>query len=217
MRYMHISESQLQEILTAIEVSSNNRDWWTITAAVISAIAAVVAIVISIRTAKRQNSIALYEKRLECDRQLQALKNFMEFCKKQKTFHKDGRIDPIYQCQQAYLNAHYSVLDRDYLKNWKTLQDAYMSLALEKDREFFDSTIYLNLFDYASQSKSSYDALKKFIESLFSYVTADRPGGDPAANILAHAERLKEERDALDKIFTEFLREENSAKQKLRL
>ena len=214
---MYISESQLQEILTAIEVSSSNRDWWTIVTAVISAIAAVVAIVISIRTAKRQNSIALYEKRLECYRQLQALKNFVKFCKERRSFRKDGWIDPIYQCRLEYLSAHYSVLDREYLKNWKTMQLTYKSLALEKDRELFDSLIYLKLFNSEEESKNSYNALEKFVESLFSHVTADRPGGDPAANILAHAERLKEERDALDKIFTEFLREENSAKQKLRL
>lgn len=214
---MYISESQLQEILTAIEASSNNHDGWTIAAAVISAIAAVVAIFISIKTAKRQSSIALYEKRLECYRQLRALENFMEFCKDQKSFHKDGQINSIYQCQQAYLNAHYSILDRDYLKNWKTLQDTYTSLALEKDRELFDSLIYLNLFDDESQSISSYDALEEFIKCLFAYVAADQPGGDPTANILAHAEKLKGERDAFAKAFAEFLKGEDSAKQRLKL
>lgn len=214
---MYISENQLQGILTAIKVSSSNHDGWAIAAAGISAIAAVVAIVISICTAKRQSNIALYEKRLECYRQLQALENFMDFCKNQKSFRKDGGIDPIHQCQQAYLNAHYSILDRDYLKNWKFLQDAYMSLALEKDREFFDALIYLNLFDDESQSKSSYAALEELIKSLFSHVSADQPGGDPTANILAHAEKLNGERDAFAKAFAEFLIGKDLAKGKLKL
>ena len=130
---------------------------------VLSIFSLIAAIGIPALIAYRQNKIALYEKRLEYYQKLQALKRFAEFCNKWETFNKTDSVDPIYQCQQGYLNAHYSVLDKDYLQNWQWLRENYVALALEKDQDLFSSLVYLQLFKNLKQAIKCFDALKSLM------------------------------------------------------
>lgn len=201
--------------MNVIEILNQNEGAASVLLSLVSLIA---AIGIPALIAHKQNKIALYEKRLECYQQLQALKHFNEFCSKKDDFCITGQIDPVYRCKQEYLNAHYSFLDRDYLKNSQYLQESYAALAIEKDKNLFESLINLQLFKNDKQAKQSSDTLIEFVNSLFAYVQADTIGGNPAANRIAHREALKKKQVAFSEAFSKFFNEgEASAKKKLKL
>lgn len=164
---MYLSEEQLQEILFTIKASSNNHDWWTIAATVISAIAAVVAIFISIHIAKQQDKITLYEKRLECYLQFVGLKNFVEFMTKEENLPVGStENDKIIRLQNKYMDIHNLFVDKEFQRYRfdAVRRNAYIWNCLEKDQAMLTSLLFLS-------EKATESALCEVKESLLALIS----------------------------------------------
>lgn len=163
---MYISDQQLLQIEKVIrEVTSQNNA--SVRLSIISICVAIAAVVVSVIMAHTQNKIALHEKRMECYLHFQALGHFIGFFQKWESFQRAETVDPIYQCQQKYLNIHYDVLDRMYLQNLAIMENNYAKQALEKDRVFFQSLLFLGILDKKFDTESLYQALESFVTELF--------------------------------------------------
>lgn len=61
----------------------------------------------------------------------------------------------------------YDVLDRMYLQNLAIMENNYAKQALEKDRVFFQSLLFLGILDKKFDTESLYQALESFVTELF--------------------------------------------------
>ena len=165
---MYISDKQFSQIQQMIEHWIAQPDGWTIFLSIASVMVSVIAVIVSVCTAKKQNKIALYDKKFECYQQLQALKSFIESCEQLKEFKS---ADDVSNCQQKYLSIHYSVLDREYLRNGVMLRNAYAYTGIEKDRALLTSCAFLGIFKQKDLSNVTIldlmNALESFVKELF--------------------------------------------------
>lgn len=101
-----------------------------------------VAVCISIYTAKKQNKIALYEKRLECYLQFIELKSFAEFIEKEENL-PTGKIedrsndnDKVLQLQGKYMDIHSLFSNKEFRQyRFDPIQKGiYIGDCLEKDK-----------------------------------------------------------------------------------
>lgn len=164
---MYLSEEQLQEILFTIKASSNNHDWWTIAATVISAIAAVVAIFISIHIAKQQDKITLYEKRLECYLQFVGLKNFVEFMTKEENLPVGStENDKIIRLQNKYMDIHNLFVDKEFQRyRFDAVRRKCVYLELLRERSSYAYFVAISF------RKSNESALCEVKESLLALIS----------------------------------------------
>lgn len=139
---MYISEDQLQIITSAIESCAKNYDGLNVIVAVVSALVSFVAVCISIHTAKKQNKIALYEKRLGCYLQFVELKSFANFIEKEENL-LTGKIEDrsndnskILQLQSKYMDIHSLFSNKEFRQyRFDPVQKGiYIGDCLEKDK-----------------------------------------------------------------------------------
>lgn len=145
----------------------------------ISAITAAIAVLVPYRIANQQNKVALYEKRLECYQHFKALQTFCDFVGKYESFEKCNiqmtksqetiEVDPVYQCQQKYIDVHNLLFDSDFKKSYMNfaLREICIKKCLEKDESFFISLQFL--FKEADEKKTNCakDSLTVFLNELF--------------------------------------------------
>lgn len=178
---MYISEIQMQEIIEIIKASIAKPDRWTIISTIISALTAIVAIIISICTAKKQNKIALYEKRLNCYLQFSELKSFVEFIKNeenlpQKAAEKsDTESLKISTLQNKYCRGHNLFVNQEFLRyrGDPIKRNIYVWDCVEKDQFMLTSLLFLSKSVdelYLSNVKTKLSVL---IEELFRHPASD--------------------------------------------
>lgn len=164
---MYMSNDQLIQILQAIESSIRQPDGWTIFLSIASTAVAIIAVIVSICTARTQNRIALYERRFTCYQQfcgLQAFANFID-----ELENPEDNNGTILQYQQKYLDIHNLLVDEEFLKcRFDPIRrNVYVWNCLEKDRYFITSVLFL----FRHIDEKELDALEtsiiKFIVELF--------------------------------------------------
>lgn len=164
---MYISNDQLIQIQQAIESSICQPDGWTIFLSIASTAVAIIAVIVSICTAKTQNKIALYERRLTCYQQFCGLQAFANFIEKLENPAVDN--DTISQYQQKYLDIHNLLVDEEFQKYRfdPTRRNVYVWNCLEKDRYFITSVSFLLRHIDEKELEALESAITKFIVELF--------------------------------------------------
>ena len=164
---MYISNDQLIQIQQTIESSMRQPDGWTIFLSIASTAVAIIAIIVSIRTAGTQNKIALYERRFTCYQQFCGLQAFADFIDKLENPAADN--DTILQYQQKYLDIHNLLVDKEFQKYRfdAPRRNVYVWNCLEKDRYFITSALFLTREIDEPELKALETAMTKFIEALF--------------------------------------------------
>ncbi len=142
-------------------------DGWTIFLSIASTAVAIIAIIVSIRTAGTQNKIALYERRFTCYQQFCGLQAFADFIDKLENPTADN--DTISQYQQKYLDIHNLLVDKEFQKYRfdAPRRNVYVWNCLEKDRYFITSALFLTRKIGEAELKALETAMTKFIEALF--------------------------------------------------
>lgn len=172
---MYISETQIQNIEEIIRTSTNKQDWWSIIPTIVSAATACVAIIISIYTAKKQNKIALYEKRLNCYLQFSELRKFVEFIAKSDNLPQnvsdknDAGISKIQEIQDQYCRGHNLFVNQEFLRYRldSIKRNVYIWDCLEKDQFMLTSLLFLAKHTEEIELGNVKSALSKLIRELF--------------------------------------------------
>lgn len=164
---MYISNEQLLQIQRSIESSIQKPDGWTIFLSVTSTAVAIIAIIVSIYTARTQNKIALYERRFTCYQQFCGLQAFANFIVKLENPATDN--DTILQYQQKYLDIHNLLVDEEFQKYRfdPTRRNVYVWNCLEKDRYFITSVSFLLRHIDEKELEALESSITKFIVELF--------------------------------------------------
>lgn len=164
---MYISNDQLIQIQQVIESSIRQPDGWTIFLSIASTAVAIIAVIVSICTAKIQNKIALYERRFICYQQFCGLQAFADFIDQLENPAVDN--DTISQYQQKYLDIHNLLVDKEFQKYRfdPTRRNVYVWNCLEKDRYFITSALFLLRRIDEKELEALETAITKFIEELF--------------------------------------------------
>lgn len=130
----------------------------------------IVAIAVPAQIAKKQNKIALYEKRFVYYEQFEALKQFWLYVKDIDGLTKESINEAVLECQYSYFNAHSVLEDKDF---WRKGLDGkyqlfYVKSCLEIDRKMFLSIKLLIATNSQTEciEKAQY-ALEVFVEQLF--------------------------------------------------
>jgi len=99
-----------------VECMCQQNNLWTIITTIVPIL---VAIAVPSLIARKQNKIALYEKRFECYQRLESLKSFFLYVKEITSFvaSPERQTNPIWICQQRYFSAHALLDDKDFQKN----------------------------------------------------------------------------------------------------
>lgn len=155
-------------------------DWCNENDGFLSALLAVLAILVPFRVAYIQNRVALFEKRLECYQRLMALKDFSKYTSRFDSFDPQPEIDPIYQCQQEYLYIHGVLADERQAQRCRVgnMSGKYAMGCLDKDIELFTSIQMLMGAKEDTPLSEVKSALKAFVEALF---TLKDPNGIESA------------------------------------
>lgn len=128
---------------------------------------AIIAVIVSIYTARTQNKIALYERRFTCYQQFSGLKAFANFIENLE--NPAAENNTILQYQQKYLDIHNLLVDEEFQKYRfdATRRNVYVWNCLEKDRYFITSTLFLLRRIDEKELEALETAITKFIEELF--------------------------------------------------
>lgn len=144
-------------------------DWCNENDGFLSALLAALAILGPFRIAHTQNKIALFEKRLECYQRLMALKDFSDFANGFDSFEPQLKTNPIYNCQQEYLQIHGVLADerRAQLCRVGNMNPKYAMDCLDKDTELFTSIQMLFGAKKVIPFSAIESALEIFVKALF--------------------------------------------------
>ena len=147
-----------------IEWCNINEGFASVIISAISVIIAIVAIFISFLTARKQNKIVLFEKRFECYQRLMELKRFSDFANRFNSFEPQSETNPIYDCQQEYLQIHGVLADerRAQLCRVGNMGQKYAMDCLDKDIELFTSIQML----FGTKKVSSFPAVESALVTL---------------------------------------------------
>ena len=131
---------------------------------------AIKAVIVPAQIAKKQNKIALYEKRFAYYEQFEALKQFWLYVKDIGESTKESINNTVLECQFNYFKAHSILEDKDF---WRKGLDTkyqlfYVKSCLEIDRKMFLSIKLLIATNSQIEcvEKVQY-ALEVFVEQLF--------------------------------------------------
>lgn len=166
---MRISDDQLFQILQTVERWVLQADTWNIILSMISVVVAAIAVVVSICTARTQNKIALYERRMECYQRFEKLKSYSKFV--DNVFNSDNQNpnSQIHACQAEYLFIHNINSEN---KEWNQAmysihRDAYALACLDSDLSSFSTAKMLIKIKDAEQFDRAFESLRAFVTELF--------------------------------------------------
>lgn len=137
---------------------------------ILAVITALIAIFVPCFIAKRQNKIALFDKRFQKYQQFLALKEFSEIIK--NIALENNQIEGhIWTIQESYLNIHIAGVDKEYIKNRKDI--TYIKIValsnLERDKELFETLPLVLKIKDITVIKSVNESLQQFVKKLFEY------------------------------------------------
>lgn len=156
----------MQEIISWLNTNSG---FASLLVASASAVVAVIAVIVSVCISKKQNKIALYEKRFECYQKIGALLNYAKFVAKFPSFECTEQVNPVWACQWEYLAIHDKPTNRKLRENLlcSEMKQVFASNCFSKDEAVFNSMQLLIRIKDGKKLDEALTALQAFINSLF--------------------------------------------------
>ena len=173
MFFVIIKDSWIEKCLGHFQ---NVIDWFNQNEGFVSVILALLTILatvlIPLFIAKKQNKIALYEKRFVCYQKYESLKSFCSKIKDISTFStsENSKVNQHWYCQQQYFSAHALLDDTEFQRDRfnPIRQYFYARSCLEEDRKMLLSLkLLVGGDELANQADKTQKALEVFLQALF--------------------------------------------------
>ena len=199
-----------------VECMCQQNNLWTIITTIVPIL---VAIAVPSLIARKQNKIALYEKRFECYQRLESLKSFFLYVKEITSFvaSPERQTNPIWICQQRYFSAHALLDDKDFQKNRFDYfyQISYARSCLEEDRKMLLSLGLLVGINKKDRMDKAQDALESFISALFNEDKKVNKGKEATAS--SYEKELLQKKDTFVSAFYTILEYESKLEKKMKI
>ena len=200
MFFVIIKDSWIEKCLGHFQ---NVIDWFNQNEGFVSVILALLTILatvlIPLFIAKKQNKIALYDKRLECYRTLSSIVDFCEFISQFESFddNTDQNVkphSPIEACKNKYIFIHDGLNDKarsqmNMLDFWKIM---FTRNCINNDKDVICVGAFLTKAISLIDAKEIADALSEFVNALF------KP--EESSDILSKRNKLIEKSKELKRI-----------------